>query len=145
VAQHVIYNWIVPTFSPNVDAAKEFLLNYTHNLARVTFESELYDFPAYPERVPELSEWLQEDPFGSTPGNKLNVLADAESWSQNVGYHGSATTAIGEVFATFIIPNMFAATARGQKTPEEAVADAEAQIKPIFEKWRNRGLIGGGS
>jgi multiple sugar transport system substrate-binding protein len=145
VAQHVMYNWIVPSFSPNVDAAKEFLLNYTHNLARVTWESELYDFPAYPTRVPTLNEWLQDDPFGSTPGNKLAVLSDAESWSQNVGYQGSATTAIGEVFATFIIPNMFAAAARGQKTPEEAVADAEAQITPIFEKWRDRGLIGGGS
>jgi multiple sugar transport system substrate-binding protein len=47
------------------------------------------------------------------------------------------------VFGTFVIPNMFASAARGSVTPKEAVARAEAQIKPIFEKWRARGLVGG--
>lgn len=143
VAQHVMYNWIVPEFSPNVDAAKEFLLNYTHNQARATWESQLYDFPAFPERVPQLSEWLSNDPFGSNPPDKLSVLQDAESWSRNVGHQGPASTAIGEVFATFIIPNMFAAVARGDRSAQEAVEEAEAQIEPIFEKWRGEGLIGG--
>jgi len=145
VAQHVMYNWIVPEYSPNVDAAKEFLLHYTHNQARATWESELYDFPAFPERVPQLQDWLANDPYGSKPSDKLSVLSDAETWSANVGYRGPASTAIGEVFATFIIPNMFASAARGGSTPEKAVADAEAQIIPIFEKWRKEGLIGGGS
>src|ERR687891_602756 len=76
VAQHVMFNWIVPEFSPNPDAAKEFLLNYTHNQARATFESELYDFPAFPERVPQLPDWLNNDPFGSDPPDKLSVLAE---------------------------------------------------------------------
>ncbi len=142
-AQHVMYNWIVPEFSPNPDAAKEFLLNYTHNQARATWESELYDFPAFPERVPTLSDWLADDPFGSNPPDKLSVLQDAESWSKNVGYQGTASTAIGEVFATFIVPNMFAAVARGQMSAADAVADAESQIEPIFEQWRSEGLIGG--
>ncbi|MGH2686764.1 MAG: hypothetical protein ACRDJP_14965, partial [Actinomycetota bacterium] len=71
------------------------------------------------------------------------VLADAEEWSANVGYQGPASTAIGEVFATFIIPNMFASVARGRSSAQEAVADAEAQIQPIFDKWREEGLIGG--
>jgi multiple sugar transport system substrate-binding protein len=138
-----MYNWIVPEFSPNPDAAKEFLLNYTHNQARATWESELYDFPAFPERVPDLSDWLKDDPFGSTPPDKLAVLDGAEAWSANVGYRGPASAAIGEVFATFIIPNMFASVARGRSTPEEAVEEAEAQIVPIFDKWRREGLIGG--
>jgi multiple sugar transport system substrate-binding protein len=47
------------------------------------------------------------------------------------------------VFGTFVIPNMFASAARGDASPKEAVARAEAQIKPIFEKWRKRGLVGG--
>jgi ABC-type glycerol-3-phosphate transport system substrate-binding protein len=142
-AQHVMYNWIVPEFSPNPDAAKEFLLNYTHNQARATWESELYDFPAFPERVPQLPEWLADDPYGSNPSDKLTVLQDAESWSKNVGYRGPASTAIGEVFATFIIPNMFASVARGQQSAKEAVEDAESQIVPIFDKWRRERQIGG--
>ena len=143
VAQHVMYNWIVPEHAKNVDAAEEFLLHYTQNYARATWESELYDFPAFPERVPRLNEWLDRDPFGSEPPNKLAVLKDALDWSRNVGYRGSANTAIGEAFGTFIIPNMFARAARGRQSPQEAVAGAESQMQAIFKKWRDRGLIGG--
>ena len=38
---------------------------------------------------------------------------------------------------------MYARAARGRATPQQAVQRAEAQIKPIFEKWREKGLIGG--
>jgi hypothetical protein len=144
-AQHVMYNWIVPKHAENVDAAKEFLLHYTENYARATWESELYDFPGFPKRVPKLNEWLDNDPFGSEPPDKLSVLKDALDWSTNVGRHGNANTAIGEVFGTFIVPNMYARAARGDQSPEESVARAEAQIKPIFEKWRRKGLVGGAS
>jgi maltose-binding protein MalE len=143
-AQHVMYNWIVPEHAKNVDAAKEFLLHYTENYARATWESELYDFPAFPDRVPDLEGWLDNDPFGSEPPDKLAVLKDALDWSTNVGYKGSANTAIGEVFGTFILPNMFARVARGRQSAEQSVAAAERQITPIFDKWRKRGLIGGG-
>jgi hypothetical protein len=142
-AQHVMYNWIVPKHAENVDAAKEFLLHYTENYARATWESELYDFPAFPRRVPKLNDWLDNDPFGSEPPDKLAVLKSALDWSTNVGRHGNANTAVGEVFGTFIVPNMYARAARGRQTPEESVARAESEIKPIFAKWRRQGLIGG--
>jgi maltose-binding protein MalE len=144
-AQHVMYNWIVPKHANNVDAAKEFLLHYTENYARATWESELYDFPAFPERVPDLDGWLDDDPFGSKPANKLAVLKDALDWSMNVGYQGSANTAVGEVFGTFILPNMMARVARGRQSAAESVEAAEREITPIFDKWRKRGLIGGGT
>src|SRR5512132_211465 len=70
VAQHVMYNWIVPKFSHNVDAAKEFLLHYTANLPSVTFNSKLYDFPAFANAVPDLDGWLAKDPFGANPPDK---------------------------------------------------------------------------
>ncbi len=40
---------------------------------------------------------------------------------------------------------MFAEAARGEKTPEQAVADAEAKIQAIYADWRQRGLVGGDS
>lgn len=141
-ASHVMYNWIIPNFAANPDAAKEFLLHYTANLDLVAWHSQLYDFPAYPDVVPRLGEWLRNDPFGARPPDKLALLENAVDWSTNIGWPGPANTAEGEVFATFIIPNMFARAARGELTPQEAVAEAEAQIKPIFEQWRARGLIG---
>jgi multiple sugar transport system substrate-binding protein len=142
-AQHVMYNWIVPNHAKNVDAAKEFLLHYTDNLAPAAYYSKLYDLPAFPKVVPQLNGWLDNDPFGARPANKLAVLKNAIEWSTNVGHPGPANTAIGEVFATFIIPNMYAKAARGELTPGQAVADAERKIIPIFDKWRRRGLVGG--
>ena len=142
-AQHVMYNWLVPKHAKNADAAQEFLLHYTENFARATWESELYDFPAFERLSPRLGAWLDNDPFGSKPANKLAVLKDALDWSTNVGHRGYANTAIGEVFGTFIIPSMYARAARGRATPAAAVARAEAQIEPIFAKWRKAGLIGG--
>jgi hypothetical protein len=142
-AQHVMYNWLVPKHAKNPDAAKEFLLHYTQNYARATWESELYDFPGFAKLSPDLNRWLDDDPFGSEPKDKLAVLKDALDWSRNVGYAGSANTAIGEIFGTFIIPNMFANAARGRQSPEAAVEAADKQMRTIFAKWRKRGLVGG--
>jgi multiple sugar transport system substrate-binding protein len=142
-AEHVMYNWIVPSFAKNADAAKEFLLHYTENWASVTYHSQLYDFPAWDKLVPELDGWLAKDPFGSKPADKLAFLSKAKDWSTNIGHPGPSNTAIGEVFGTFVIPNMFARAARGQQSPQQTVAQAETEIKSIFDKWRSKGLVGG--
>ncbi len=143
-AQHVMYNWVVPDFEGvNVAAAQEFLLHYTENLASATWHSKLYDFPGFPSRVPSLNDWLGNDPFGANPPDKLKVLSTALDWSTNIGHPGPANPAIGQVFAEAIIPVMFAEAARGDKTPEQAVADAESAISAIFDDWRGRGLVGG--
>ena len=145
VASHVMYNWIIPdSEGVNVAAAQEFLLHYTENLAPVTWHSKLYDFPAFPDRVPSLDDWLGNDPFGSEPANKLTVLRNSLDWSTNIGHPGPANPAIGQVFGEAIIPVMFAEAAQGNKTPGQAVADAEAQINAIFDDWRARGLVGTG-
>jgi len=142
-AQHVLYNWIVPKHAKNADAAKEFLLHYTENFAAATYASKLYDFSAFSSRTPNLNAWLASDPFGGKPADKLKFLTEATKWSVNIGYPGPANTAEGEVFNTFIIPNMFARVARGEQSAKDSVAAAESQIKAVFSKWRAQGLVGG--
>lgn len=142
-AQHVLYNWIVPNHATGVDAAKEFLLHYTANFASATYHSKLYDFCAWDERTPNLKDWLGKDPFGAKPADKLSFLADAVPWSANIGHPGPASTAIGEVFNTFVIPNMFARAVRGEASPQQSVTEAANQVQSIFDKWRSRGLVGG--
>jgi multiple sugar transport system substrate-binding protein len=141
-ASHVMYNWIVPKFSKSADNAQEFLLHYTANFPSATYYSELYDFPGYDNLVPQLDGWLSNDPFGSRPADKLTVLKDSISWTTNLGHPGSANTAVGEVNATYIIPDMYAQAARGEKSAQQAVADADKQVKAVFDKWRTKGLIG---
>lgn len=143
-AQHVMYNWIIPQHAANPDAAKEFLLHYTANFEAVTYHSKLYDFPAWSGLVPNLDAWLQDDPFGSNPSDKLSVLTTATDWATNIGHPGPSNTAIGEIFGLPTIPNMFARAARGEATPEEAVAEATREAEDVFAKWRDQGLVGGG-
>jgi ABC-type glycerol-3-phosphate transport system substrate-binding protein len=141
---HVIPIYFVPQHAENVDAAKEFMLHLTANYNDAVFNAELYNFPAFADTAPDLlaeGGWLDEDPFESEPLDKLQSLRDAVEWTTNIGHPGPANPAIGEVFATFVIPTMFAQVARGEKNPEEAVEEAEEQVVAIFDNWRDEGLI----
>lgn len=142
-AQHVLYNWIVPKHATAVDAAKEFLLHYTANFASATYNSKLYDFCAWDKLTPSRTAWLKSDPFNAKPADKLTILSDAVPWSANIGHPGPTSAAIGEVFATFVIPNMFARAVRGEASPQQAVEDATKQVDAIYAKWRAAGLVGG--
>jgi multiple sugar transport system substrate-binding protein len=161
-SEHVIYAYIIPSYSKSADLAKEFLLHLVANYDQAMYSSELYNSPAffdgpvaagargYPpvpgaRSVRDLhNAWFEDDPFrleGEAKG-KLAPLKAAMEWSANVGYPGPASPAVGEVFTTFILPNMLAKAVQGMKAAD-AVAEAEVQIKRIFSEWRKRGLIGG--
>jgi ABC-type glycerol-3-phosphate transport system substrate-binding protein len=147
-SEHVIQTYIIPKFSKNVDAAKEFCLYLADHASDFVYQSKLYEFPVNPktnaqDKLYSQGGWLDNDPFGSDPATKLQVLKDATDWSVNVGYPGSANPAIGEIFDKGILPAMMAAAARGQRTPKDAVADAEQQVKAIYANWRSKGLVGG--
>jgi multiple sugar transport system substrate-binding protein len=141
---HVWSVYVIPNYveGPELEAAQAFLLHLTANYNQAVFNSKLYNFPAFPSTVPELEGWLALDPFGSRPPDKLTVLATANDWVTWLGYPGPANPAIGEIFGSNLIVTMMAEAARGEKTPEEAVVDAETQINAIFEKWRDAGLVG---
>lgn len=141
---HVWSVYVIPNYveGPELEAAKAFLLHLTANYNQAVFNSKLYNFPSFPSTVPELDGWLALDPFGSRPANKLEVLSTAWDTVTWLGFPGPANPAIGEVFGTNIIVTMMAEAARGEKTPEQAIADAETQINAIFEKWRDAGLVG---
>ncbi len=59
-----------------------------------------------------------------------------------MGHPGPASPAVGEVFGTFVLPNMMANAVRGLN-PKTAIEQAETLIKVIYEKWRKKGLVGG--
>jgi len=142
---HAVFIDMIPKHSQNVDTAKEFLMHLVANYTEASYESELYNFPAWTSTVPELSDWLADDPFGSVPPDKLAVLETANDWTTNLGHPGPANAALGEIFNLPILPNMMARAAQGQQTAEESVAQAEGEINAIFDKWRAEGLMGGGA
>ena len=96
--------------------------------------------------MPQLNAWLDNDPYGSEPANKLALLKDAEEWTTNIGHPGPANAAIGEVFDTFVLPKMMAQAARGELSARDAVAEAETEIKrDLRASGGPRGLVGGTS
>jgi multiple sugar transport system substrate-binding protein len=106
--------------------------------------SQLYNFPTFPETSPSLMDALNNDPFGSEPADKLNVMADAHEWTVNLGWPGPANALAAEAQTTFVLSNMMAKAARDEMTPEDAVAEAEQILNEIAQNWRDRGLMGGG-
>jgi len=145
---HAVFNYQLPAFSANKTTAQEFLLYLVDNYADACYQSKLYNYPAWPATTPDLltdGGWVQNDPFGSEPPDKLMPMIDANDWTVNLGWPGPANAAMGEIFNLPTIPNMMARAATGLATPEESVAQAEKEIQAIFEKWRSEGLVGGGS
>jgi multiple sugar transport system substrate-binding protein len=161
---HILYNYIIPKFArAREDLAKRFILHLAANYDEAMYASKLYNSPSYfHAKVPsgkrsypqvqgahtlqDLNDaWFGHDPFkleGEAEG-KLQVLTGAQEWTTNLGHPGYCNPAVGEVFNTFILPNMMAKAARGDLTPEQAVDEAAKQCESIYAQWRGRGLIGG--
>jgi multiple sugar transport system substrate-binding protein len=131
---------VIWKFSDNQETAKQFLVDRALNYRDAFVRSGFYNLPAFPGAIPDLVELVGNDPRAK-PSDKYALLAGATQWSTNLGHPGHANAAMDEVFNQFLVPKMFAAVARGEMTAEEAVKAAEAQMKLIFEKWRERGKI----
>lgn len=137
---HIVNVYVIWRFSERQETAKQFLIDLALSYREAFVQSGFYNLPAFPGAVPNLAELVSKDEKAKPP-NKYGLLRDAVSWSTNLGHPGHANAATDEVFNTFVVPRMFAAAARGEMSAAEAVAAAETQIKPIFEKWRERGKI----
>ena len=138
--QRLVNCYVIWKFAEQPDLARRFLVDYTLAARESFVRSEFYGMPSFPGTIPDLSSIVAND-AGARPADKYGLLARAASWMTNIGAPGSLNAAVDEAFNRFILPRMFAAAARGEKTPEQAVADADAEIRPIFDTWRERGKI----
>jgi multiple sugar transport system substrate-binding protein len=138
--EHVMDVYVIWKFAENIDGAKQFLVDYIGNFRQGFLASEFYNFPCFPQTVPDLKTLIAKDDKAKPP-DKYKVLEDALDWVTNVGYPGYANAAIDEIFGTWVISTMFAQAATGKLSPEEALNQADAQVQRIFQKWRERGKV----
>lgn len=134
-AEHVMDCYVIWDFAENKEGAKQFLVDYIDNFGAGFKASEFYNFPCFPQTVPDLKQQISNDPKAAPP-DKYKVLGNVLDWATNVGYPGYATAAVDEVFNTFVIPTMFAKAARDEMTPEEAARAADKEVRRIFDKWK---------
>jgi multiple sugar transport system substrate-binding protein len=137
---HSVHTYVIWKFSTNQELAKQFLVDLALDYREACLHSQFYNLPSFPGSVADLPGILAADAT-ARPAGKYGVLADAAGWSTNIGHPGDTNGAVTEVFNQFLVSQMFVAAARGEVSAEEAVAATAAQIKPIFDKWRERGKI----
>jgi len=140
VGSAVEHTYLIWKFAQQRDLAQQFLVDMVSDYHEAFVRSEFYNLPAFPGGVKDLGGVVAAD-AAADPKGKYSVLAKASEWSTNAGHPGHDNAAVEEVVNQYIIPKMFAAAARGDMSAEAAVKQAEAQVKPIFEKWRSQGKI----
>ncbi len=138
--EHVMSNFVIWKFAENIEGAKKFLVDLIGNFHRAYDASEYYNFPCFPKQVPDLKETLANDKKGK-PAGKYSVLADAQQWATNVGYPGYANAAIDEIYSTWVLNTMFGQASTGAMSPEDAVKEADAKCRKIWQKWKERKLL----
>jgi multiple sugar transport system substrate-binding protein len=134
------FNYLIWTFAENIDGAKQFLVDYIGQSREAFLASRFQNTPAFPDTVPDLATIVSSDAGVGSPG-KYDLLADVATWTTNVGDPGYTNAATGEIFQAGLIPTMFARAATGQLAPEEALDQADKELRQIFQKWTERGKL----
>src|SRR2546429_1348766 len=159
-SEHVMGIYVIWKFAQSPDVAKQFLLDLLGHYRDAVLGSKLYNFPSFTGSVADPSvpvgqkpasgnKWLEQatasDPFGSNPPSKLKPSSTPLQLATIIGHPGPANPAESEIFDTFVLPTMFANAATGRRSPNQALDEAHHQAQKIFEKWRGKGLVAGGS
>ena len=137
---HIISVYVIWKFAENIEGAKQFLVDYIGNFRRAFLANEFYNFPSFPDTVPDIGTLIGEDAKAEPP-DKYKMLGDVMDWTTNVGYPGNVNAAIDEIFGTGLVTNMFKRAATDELTPEDAVKQAEAKCKEVFTVWKRKGLV----
>lgn len=138
--EHVMDVYVIWKFAENIDGAKKFLVDYIGNFKQAFLASEYYNFPCFTQTVPDFKSLIANDPHAK-PADKYKILEDSLEWATNVGYPGYANAAIDEIFSTWVISTMFAQAASGKLAPEDAMNQADQEVKRIFKKWKDKGKV----
>ena len=115
-------------------------MDYIGHSRQALVTSGFHKMPVWPATVSDLAAIVTDDPVGGSPGT-YSLLAQASTWTTNIGHPGHTNAAISEIFNRGLIPTMFARAATRQLTPEQALDAADKEVRMIFQSWRERGKI----
>ena len=132
--------YVIWRFAAQVELAQQFLVDLALGSQDGLLHSGFYNLPAFPGAVTDLPALLAADAV-SDPKGKYSVLAGATEWTTNFGHPGHDNPAMNEVINEFLIPEMFAAVARGKESAADAVKSTAARAEAIFAKWRKQGKV----
>jgi multiple sugar transport system substrate-binding protein len=134
------HTYVIWNFAENIDGAKQFLADYVGHSREAFLASGFQNTPAFPDTVPDLAR-VVASAGGAGSSGKYALLAEVASWTTNLGHPGYTSPTISEIYNEGIIPTMFARAATGQIAPEEALDQADREVRRIFQKWKDRGKV----
>jgi multiple sugar transport system substrate-binding protein len=114
-----IYN-----FSRVQDLAKEFLYAMNREGLKGMEASTGYNHPYLKAFFKKPMPVIGHEP-------KLELLQDYQSYVKFIGWPGPMTKTATTMYAKFVVPTMFAEVCTGQKTPRQAMEDAEKKLRAV--------------
>jgi multiple sugar transport system substrate-binding protein len=117
--------WAVWKWANDPDTAKAFIVDWYAQWQEWGKVTSGYNSP------PLVDMWKKPMPGLEDPNFK--IMEDWREVAFVAGYEGPFSSAIEEVNATFVMPNMFLRAVRGE-TPDAAMKWGEAEYKRIFQK-----------
>ncbi len=115
-------------FSKNIDAAKQFLIDYSDDWEGQFTASKGYNNPFLKAHQKKPMPVLGSDP-------KLAHLQDIANLVQPVGYPGPSSQAAYDSLNTHIITDLFANYCTGKKSADDAIAEAVKRLKDSLAKF----------
>ena len=115
-------------FSKNIDAARQFLIDYSDDWPNQMVASKGYNNPFLKARTAKPMPVLGADP-------KLSHLQDIANFFQPVGYPGPSSQAAYDALNTHIVTDMFTNYCTGKKSADDAIAEAVKRLKDSLAKF----------
>lgn len=137
---HLLDVYCIWEFAENIEGAKQFLVDLVGASRDIFTESEFYNFPCFPQLVPDLSELVSDDPK-ATPRDKYKLFETVTDWTTNAGYPGYANAVTDELFSDWVLSTAMADVARGKLSAEDAVDKVDRKVRDTFDQWRERGKV----
>jgi len=115
-------------FSKNIDAARQFLIDYIPEFPDQAVRSKGYNNPFLKSRLQKPMPVIGTDP-------KLQALQDIANYARSIGYPGPSTKAAFDSLNTHILPDLFTNYATGKKSLNDAIAEATKRLKDSLAKF----------
>jgi multiple sugar transport system substrate-binding protein len=115
-------------FSKNIDAARQFLTDYSDDWPGQMTASKGYNNPFLKGHAAKPMPVLGSD-------TKLSQLQEIANFIQPVGYPGPSSQAAYDTLNTHTVTDMFTSYATGSKTADAAIADAKKRLEASLVKF----------
>ena len=142
--EHVMGVYVIWKFSKNKALAKKYLVDQQVAYQQHFVQSKFYNFPGWTGAVKGGFKGMKRMAAADAhkPRGKYTILTTiAERYTTNAGHPGFSNAAVGEIFDTFLIPQMAAQVAQGKLSADAAARAADREFKKIFRKWKDAKLL----